>query len=178
MHTFQKQLDFVMVIVSSYLGAMILKYFLPAAFKLLVYFRRKCQCMGEEITNFVARIVFVISWMASRDPADPDYHVEFESNVEKLSSYIARTVPASRIEEFDDDHFAQHGRVYIKLFQIVRCMKSHSQSMIIDSQQKRSLWSKIESMEAVMKNYRLLPPSQVAHAYHEVSKLKSLFENV
>lgn len=166
-----------MVIVSSYLGAIIMKYFLPKAFKLLVFLRHQCQCMGEEITGFGARIFFVCYWMFSRTPPDPEYHVEFERNVERLSAYIVRTVPASQADDFDDCQFAQHGRVYLKLFQIVRCMQWQSQSMIIDSEQKQSLCSHIESLQTVMRNYRLLPQSQIAHAYHEVSKLKPLFEN-
>ncbi len=120
---------------------------------------------------------FVASWLLSRTAPDPEYHVEFESNLEKLSSYILRTVPASNLFDFDDYHFAQHGRVYLKLFQIVRCMQWQSESAMIDKDQRRYLNSQIESLQAVMKNYRFLPPSQIAHVCHEVSKVKPCFEN-
>ena len=174
MHAFQKQMDFVVVFGSMYLTLTFLKYFLPFSYKTVQHLGRFCQRMGESVTGQLHRFLCQLTWLFIGNPPNSGYDAEFDSNVDKLNSYIARTVPTSHLDTFDDVHFAQHGRVYLKLFEIVRSMKHRSRSAIIDGD-KRRLESQRESLESVMGNYRLLSPSQIVHATAEVSKLKSLF---
>ena len=174
MHAFQNQMDYVVVFGSMYLTLMFLKHVVPFAHKFVLYLSTKCQRKGESITEFCGKFLCQLTWLFIGNPPNTGYDAEFDSNVDKLNSYIARTVPTSHLDKFDDVHFAQHGRVYLKLFEIVRSMKHRSRSAIIDGD-KRRLESQRESLESVMVNYRLLSPSQIVHASAEVSKLKSLF---
>ena len=178
MHAFQKQMDFVVVFGSMYLTLMFLKHVVPFAYKFVLYLSTKCQRKGESITEFCGSFLCQLTWLFIGNPPNSGYDAEFDSNVDKLNSYIERTVPTSHFvqnfDKFDDAHFAQHGRVYLKLFEIVRSMKHRSRSAIIDGDQRR-LECQRECLESVMANYRLLSPSQIVHASAEVSKLKSLF---
>ena len=178
MHAFQKQMDFVLVFGSMYLTLTFLKYFLPFSYKTVQHLGRFCQRMGESVTGQLHRFLCQLTWLFIGNPPNTGYDAEFDSNVDKLNSYIERTVPTSHFvqnfDKFDDAHFAQHGRVYLKLFEIVRSMKHRSRSAIIDGDQRR-LECQLECLESVMANYRLLSPSLIVHASAEVSKLKSLF---
>ena len=174
MHAFQNQMDYVVVFGFMYLTLMFLKHVFPFAHKSVLYMGTNCQRMGESFTEFCGSFLCQLTWLFIGNPPNSGYDAEFDSNVDKLNSYIARTVPTSHLDKFDDVHFAQHGRVYLKLFEIVRSMKHRSRSAIIDGD-KRRLECQRECLESVMANYRLLSPSLIVHASAEVSKLKSLF---
>jgi hypothetical protein len=114
------------------------------------------------------------SWRFSIGLPDSEYSVEFESKLDKLSCEITGIIPEKFIKHEDD--YAQHGRVYLKLFQIARCMTYHSQNGIIDKENKRRLQSQVKSVESVMRNYRFLSSAQIIQAYTEAAKLKPLFQ--
>lgn len=96
--------------------------------------------------------------------------------MDKLSRHISGSLQSSLSKEFDDEHFAKHGRVYLKLFQTARCMKLHCLSGIVDTTTKHALEDQVESLEEIMKNYRFMSFSQIQHAQQEAAKLKYAFE--
>jgi hypothetical protein len=175
MHEFQKQMDYVLLAVSMYVAGVLAKYFIPGVYKLLRHLQQLFQRSGDRIINFFSHIWQTISWFFSIGLPDSEYCIEFESRLEELSSDITGTIPASFIADFDDDHYSQHGRVYLRLFQIARCMKCHAQN-ILDLESKRRLESQVKSVESVMQNYRFLTSSQIIQVYAESFKLKHLFQ--
>jgi hypothetical protein len=173
---FQKDLDYVSFIVSAYALGMGAKYLVPNVFKLVVLGKTLIDCLGKTIIDSISEILCTFLWLFSIIPPNPSYAKDFEAKLDKLSIHITCAVPAPLFEEFDDDHFAQHGRVYLKLFQIARCMKWRCHSSIIENKTKHELLSQVESLEEVMKNYRYMTFSQIEHAHQEAAKLKPAFD--
>ena len=176
MHEFQKQIDYVLLAVSLYATAVVLKYCIPGIYKLLCRIEAICERCGEYIVAFFSHMWRSFSWLFSIGLPDSEYSIEFESKLDKLSSEVTGIIPEKFIDHFHEDDFAQHGRVYLKLFQIARCLTYHSQNGIIDKESKRRLQSQVKSVECVMRNYRFLSSAQIIQAYTEAAKLKPLFQ--
>ena len=176
MHEFQKQIDYVLLAVSMCVSGVFLTYIIPGGYKLLCLINVICERCGESIIGFFSHLWRAFSWLFSIGLPDSEYSIEFESKLDKLSSEITGIIPEKFIDHFHEDDFAQHGRVYLKLFQISRCMKCHSQNGIIDKENKVKLQSQVDSMESVMRNYRFLSSAQIIQAYTEAAKLKPLFQ--
>jgi hypothetical protein len=173
---FQKDLDYVSFIVSVVSSGMMAKYVVPPVFKLAVLAKTLIERLGKTIIDSVSEIWCTLIWLFSIFPPNPAYSKDFVAKLNKLSTHITCAVPASLFKEFDDEHFAQHGRVYLKLFQITRCMKWRCHSSIVDDETKHELRSQVESLEEVMSNYRFMAFSQIEHAHQEATKLIPAFE--
>jgi hypothetical protein len=169
-------LDYVLAAIYSYVGSILLKNFLPSGYWILVRIYAAAQHQGELITNFISRCWHNFAWLIFRNPPNPDHSVDFESKAIDLSHAISSAVPPAVISPSDDEYYAQHGKIYIKLFQIARCMDWHSHK-VIDPRNKRKLRSQYECLQAVMKNYHHLSASQIIHSCSVCSSLKPLFES-
>jgi hypothetical protein len=128
-------------------------------------------------THGFSNLFCFYQWLFHLTLPDPQYHTYFATKLEELSSRIADTIPVSSVEQFDDDHFAQHGRVYLALFQIRRCIDWQSHHSLYGHEERLRFTVLTETLDKIMKNYRFVPFSQLEYACKKAAELKPLFEN-